>query len=269
MEANLSLGLGVAVAASYVASIHGFKPRELRGKDRNDVAVIYHRFVNVSVVCVGLIVVEPWLMVWQGRGHGWHDNFRHLYLVPTSWEDVYNVGKCLGMMCVLYMGPIFQYLYEKPDPIRDWKRAFGNIWGFRDHVFAPVTEEIIYRAILIDILSLNYTHHNIIRYGPILFGIAHIHHAYELVHVHRLDPMMVAVNTAFQTIYTSGFGILASHVHIKYHNVWCSIVMHSVCNLLGFPGDIKGTTGIKVIYYLLLLLGVYGFYHLTTSINYN
>lgn len=251
--------LSLVVSSSYVVSIHSFKPPSLKGKDRDDVEVIKHRFTNVSILCIFWILIVPII-----RGGDFWGNNKELWstLIPvSSWRSIYDMFYCVSLMSILYIGPIFHYLISDPNIVQDFRDNFTNKWGFRDHVFAPITEEIIYRAIIYFLLS-DFNPKSIIRYGPLLFGIAHIHHACELITVKKLNTIAVLINTTFQTIYTSLFGMLAFTIFIHTQNVWCAIIIHSYCNVMGFPSIITATPAIKFAYYSLLILGLLGFFYL-------
>lgn len=274
-----ALVLSMIVAASYVVAFQSFKPAHIIGKDRNDPTVIYHRIWRISLLCIVLVFGVPWLL------EVFYDNWQHSYastlvsygLLPGCTKtndftlDLVNILKAIGLISVLYVGPIADYLiksrFNLGIVLRDFASEFLQLDGFRDHVFAPITEEIIYRSIIVNLLSPFTNSYNLIVYTPLLFGIAHIHHGYDL-YVHKnLELSMVIMNGFVQLIYTSLFGILANYLFIQrgQGNIWCAIVVHSICNLIGFPELVvisSSSTNPRFwpyIYYTLLVVGIYTF----------
>ena len=247
----LSYITSILIASSYVFSIYFHQPSFLITKYRNDVEVIHYRLTRVTILCISL------LLVFSFKG------LRPLGLVPgftlthSFFTDIFNIIRALILIVTLYIGPIVNYL-ENTTPtsfIEDFSQNFLNIHGFRDHIFAPLTEEFIYRALILDVAGFTW-------WSPFLFGIAHIHHAYFMYNHSKLPPSMIIFNTIFQTTYTTLFGLLANHLFVKYQNLWCCVVVHAVCNLMGFPGDVQGGKGAKVRYWIGIVVGIMGFIYI-------
>lgn len=266
MEKWTSVVLCIIIASSYVISIHSFKPADLKGKNRNDRDVIKHRFFNVSILTILLIIMVPMVVNSSSSSSSLSSQsaVAPFHFFPTTVSDIHTCLYCLYMIMALYVGPIVDYLKWSPDISSDFKDLFLTIYGFRDHIFAPITEEIIYRSLIVTVLqSGSWKSTQIILWSPLLFGIAHIHHGYELMVHHKLDPIQVIINGVFQAIYTSLFGMLANHIFIDYASLWGCIIIHSVCNLIGFPSlKVEGLGYYQGIYYCLLVGGSYWFYRL-------
>ncbi|PSK77464.1 hypothetical protein CJJ07_002728 [Candidozyma auris] len=143
--------------------------------------------------------------------------------------------------------------------VQDMKEEYASLWGFRDHVFAPVTEELIYRALVLCILQpVVSSTWALTVYTPMLFGLAHLHHGWSL-YKQGTSLVTVLFTAAFQFLYTTVFGILANRVYLESgNNLWCAIVTHSTCNLGGFPSlEIRKTHARFFYVYLgLLVLGL-------------
>ena len=249
----MSLGLSIAVAMAYVVSIYSFRPPEIIGKDRDDLAVIYHRFKSVTIMCGMVMMIIP--MIMEGD---FIENFKAFRLFPHQIDAWIGCWRVFITMSVLYMGPIWLYIKDTWD-VKQWKHDgmynFTTVYGIRDHIFAPITEEFIYRAVIFHILEVRFAAKSIILWSPLLFGIAHIHHGYHLIREKNLSMAMVVMNGVFQTVYTSLFGVLANYVLYKYDNVWCCVVIHSYCNVMGFP-EMRWDYG----YMGMIVGGIVGFY---------
>lgn len=269
MHGGIAVGISVVVALAYVVSIHAFKPPTINGKSRDHVEVIRHRIRRVLVLCVGLVMSVPLVVTvleygasLSGLGHV----YSRLLLVPTSVRaEVGNCGYCLGMICALYVGPILNLVYEHgPENVARWLcRQYTSLHGFRDHVFAPVTEELIYRAVIITVMTTtDFDDTRVMVFTPILFGVAHIHHAYELIKHQHMEIKPVMMSAALQMSYTTLFAIIVNYVFMKYHTFWGCVIIHSGCNLMGFPEVVDGPVWKQVGYYVLLPMGAYWFYRL-------
>lgn len=180
-----------------------------------------------------------------------------LRLVPTSWHDIYMCGYCFVLALVLYSGPISDEVLSGQFTVED----FGTIFGFRDLVFAPVTEELIYRAVIDTILTSRYSTKAVTFGSPLLFGVAHIHHGYALLRDHR-PVAEVVVGVLFQTLYTTLFGTVANVIYMEKGSFWGGVLVHGVCNMMGIPG---GPERIGGVYYGMLVGGLGGFWYMIFS----
>lgn len=258
MNVVINVLLALIVASLYVSAVHMFRPAHLKGKDRNNLQVIHYRLRNVSVVTLILCIGVPLILNFIDSSVDIYNLYKQLGILPLRITDILW---CLIAISVLYCGPIFDYTWNYSSFIKqDFKNNFLTIYGFRDHIFAPITEELIYRSVITVILSSCFTKRQITIYSPLLFGIAHIHHGYEMYHVNHIKLTSVLLTVSFQTLYTSLFGMLSNYVLFKYQSVWCSVIIHSMCNLMGFPSLVQGSIVFQLVYYLLLLSGLYLFY---------
>lgn len=246
----LPLLLSGAIAYSYVASIKIAEPKHLKNLPRDDPSVIRYRLRRVTYLCIFILTLLP---IFVTYGLGYYQDIgsaiRQLGLVPgftnthSFNEDVLNIVKCLGKMVILYCGPLTSYLLALPAIVDDLKDNFLSLWGFRSHIFAPVTEEWVYRAAIVCLLQPVISNTWALSvYTPLLFGLAHLHHGWELYRQGMALQAIIAT-TAFQLLYTTLFGILANRIYISTgENLWCAIVMHVACNLGSFPSfEVKET----------------------------
>lgn len=224
------------MSSLYVVSFHAAQPKHIAGRLRDDPVMIKFRMQRITLLSVVLVVALPVLLPYlypelnDGLFRG------TLLLMPNGIEPILQ---SLGLICSLYLGSIVHYLIQIKGNVATifshFIVEFLSLEGFRDHVFAPITEELFYRSILHAILLPVCSIRNFILYSPMFFGIAHIHHGIELYYYRHIDLKMVLVTVVCQFAYTTLFGILANHVFIEYGTVWCPIVIHCVCNLIGFP----------------------------------
>jgi hypothetical protein len=138
----------------------------------------------------------------------------------------------------------------------------------RNIVLAPITEEIVFRALMIPPLAshyyFNYDRTPLIKkYGslkpegfvltpprtlpfldlspwkiiltcPLFFALAHLHHCYEKIRQgERVSRALTS--TLIQATYTTIFGGIAALLFMRTNSVLAPIVSHVVCNLVGLP----------------------------------
>ena len=135
--------------------------------------------------------------------------------------------------------------------------AWGETSTVKNLFWAPLFEEFIYRACLINVFieSGKYTPTYCVLLTPLFFAISHLHHVFEQQrnqwtlrqkllqekehieshleeYVSLKKAMLIAL---FKLAYTEIFGIYAGFVYIGTGSLWPAIALHSYCNLLGFP----------------------------------
>lgn len=251
----------IVVSLLYVVAIYYHTPASLKGLERDDLRVIHHRMHRLDILTVLLIVIVP-LLVATIDGVLWSLIMRYTGVVPgftinhSIQLDLLGIFKLLILICSLYVGPItfnayYYYKYAGDeggwDLFNDFVDSFVIIQGFRDHVFAPITEELVYRSMVLTLFHQQGKTWYTMYLTPLLFGIAHIHHGYQMRCQYKDLPLKTIIfGTSFQTLYTTIFGILTNYLFYKYHTVWCCIMVHGVCNLLGFPSYTKYATPVIV-----------------------
>jgi len=160
------------------------------------------------------------------------------------------------LYCVLYSSQIIDnFLFEKYDlfntsiSLKNQQRkhltlrklvvdmigsSILDIWSVRNYIFAPVTEEIVFTAMIL------YNYQNINSWKlSLFFGIPHLHHAFELyadIDNSHYTVMTILLTCGFQFLYTFVFGHINNIFYLKNNqNLLCCIVSHSICNYMGFP----------------------------------
>ena len=218
--------------------------------------------------------------------------------------DPLAILKTLLLCLLLFVGPFFEkgiaesrlWPWIKGDYVRE---TLGSWIGWRNYVAGPVTEELVFRSLIIPIhLMAQFSPAKIVFVTPLYFGIAHIHHFYEFTLTHPEAPVAHALaRSVFQFAYTSLFGFFASFVFLRTGSIYAAIAAHSFCNWMGVPrlwGPLKVEVGVPIgppaakkggpkddgpsidrggsryqklpvvwtaTYYALLFVGAFGFYH--------
>ncbi|EXJ69740.1 prenyl protein peptidase [Cladophialophora psammophila CBS 110553] len=155
-----------------------------------------------------------------------------------------DLFKSLTLTFLLYIGPLFEKIFIERDlddllhrGIAATSETLSSWQGYRNFVAGPVTEEIIFRSVLVPIhLLAKVAPSKVVFLTPLYFGIAHIHHFYEfhLTHPH-VSILPVLLRSLFQFTYTTLFGWFAAFIYLRTGSVYACIIIHSFCNWAGLP----------------------------------
>lgn len=276
------------VSASYVLGVYAtsINVNDYRS-GRDDPQVIRQRMGRITIISILNLFLVPWILCHFGSADSMRDAVLHLGLWPHHLSYLFEALRALLLIGLLYVGPIIDsllyYLFvPSGNPFQDFKEELNNIWGFRNYIFAPVTEEIFYTSMILNCYMLlpheEVTQLKLVWFTPFFFGLAHLHHAYETYRNSRTTMATVILTTALQVTYTTLFGCLTNCVFLKTGgNLWSCIILHAFCNLMGFPEpsqltiyytDVRkppSTFAAKLltwwnrIYFILLILGIWLF----------
>ncbi|CAG8452909.1 4536_t:CDS:10 [Paraglomus brasilianum] len=249
---------------------------------KNHPKVILQRMKTVGLTCV-LSFFGVWALI---SGYdGFTDKSFYLQLETTArlvgltlhFDILQLIGLIvypLTLTCILFAGPLFILWLNKGLPFQSnfsWRSdvydRFVSLIGFRNYIYAPTSEEFVFRCCMIPLLHYaGYTSVQIIFLSPLLFGIAHVHNAWDYYVAYGRDAKSLKLGiltSLFQFSFTSVFGWYASFLFLRTGSLIAPAVVHSFCNIMGFPSlDVsRHSTGLKFATYLAYILGIYGFYY--------
>eukprot|EP01134_Creolimax_fragrantissima_P008357 CFRG8357T1 len=169
-------------------------------------------------------------------------------------------------MIVLYAGPILLLWMDDEFNARTMienLRMRGTLGVIRDLILAPLTEEWVFRACMLPLLVPTFGW----GYGtlacPLFFGLAHVHHVYESVHVRGLNLSDSLSSAAIQFSYTTLFGLYSSYCFLQTGHVIAPAVSHSFCNAFGVPNiQYMSTHRDRKVLLPTLVFGLLGFFAL-------
>ncbi|KAF2688645.1 Abi-domain-containing protein [Lentithecium fluviatile CBS 122367] len=248
------------------------------------------RIRAVTFSCIVSVVLAAYVLHQSG-----HVSSLDILGLFGFWPiSLLDSARTMLLVVILFAGPLFEYGIVDGG-LKDWIRGKDvyqvlSSWvGYRNYVMGPISEELIWRSLIIPLHVLaNFSGKQIIFLTPLYFGIAHVHHLYEFRITHPHIPLVQAVaRSLFQFTYTSLFGFFAAFVFLRTGNVFSAILAHSFCNWMGLPrfyGRVgveagepigppgkrdgkggalryssKGTTW-TIAYYIILVAGALGFY---------
>lgn len=133
--------------------------------------------------------------------------------------------------------------------------------AFRNYVFAPLLEEIVFRRQTLVIWSCQRDEWRLL-FPAAMFALAHVHHIRSLG----------LVGLLFQIAYTFLFGIYAAALYVNTNTVWAPFAAHVVCNVLELPDVVAISTHprrrmVCVVYAVSIIGFALGFEPLTTLVR--
>ncbi|KAF4621778.1 hypothetical protein D9613_012095 [Agrocybe pediades] len=257
-------------------SLNGPNGYDERGRDHPD--VIRARLVAVSIAtvlcCLGVFGVIFYHIGadWKNLGIATKATALRLGLHLSFSSSTIDVLPHL-VVPFLFFGPLFaSYLGGQLPGQRYWtwqrnvaERFFG-IMGLRTYWVGPITEEIVFRACVLSVYHLSgASRYRMIFLGPLTFGLAHVHHAWETFN--RYGRNVAAAKRAifssiFQFAYTTLFGFLASFLFLRTGSIFPPITAHIFCNTIGVPEltwELRRYPKQKKAIIIAYLIGIAGF----------
>jgi prenyl protein peptidase len=151
-----------------------------------------------------------------------------MFIHTSMWHfDIIGIIKVIILNTVLFIGEYIA-IYRKKVPIRPPEI---NSFTAKVLLFAPFAEEFLYRGCFITYLIENgYSTKQCILLAPLVFSLSHFHFV-----ILEEKTMQYILAVCFQGAFTYVFGIYSGYIFIQTRSIWPSIILHSYCNLLGFP----------------------------------
>lgn len=145
------------------------------------------------------------------------------------------------------------------DFLHNTKLLASDVLAWRNFILAPLTEEIVFRACMIPtLLCAGLQPVTVIFLCPLFFGLAHVNHFWELVHLQNFDKKRALIIVGMQLGYTTVFGWYASFLYLRTGNIFAPLAAHVFCNIMGFP-DLNGVLQRGGLIFI-FLVGVVGFF---------
>lgn len=220
---------------------------------RDAPSIIRARTRAVGLTCVACTFIAVALLVIYGHATP-RDVLRLLGIWPVVALDIF---KTIALLAVLFVGPLYESLLVDGD-WRSWspsslKEAVWDRWtGYRNLIIAPVSEELVFRSLVIAIYLLaKVGATRIVFTTPLVFGLAHVHHLVEFVRSHTpagrtFPPINVLLIGILQSLvmftYTSLFGFFAAFLYLRTGSLFAAIAAHVFCNWQGVP-RVSGRVG--------------------------
>ncbi|KAJ2725635.1 CAAX prenyl protease [Coemansia sp. Benny D115] len=260
-----AVAISSALGALYVIGIYLvsalFPLAEVSLHDRNHPHVIKQRIRGALLATTISLLAAASLL------HSWLDQASVLGLLGLDPKRIVgSVIVSLVLVSTLYLGPlVLDHLDGRLFDWEAWRRAPANLWAqpglMRNYVVGPVTEELVYRSVVVSLwraagISVNRT----VFLSPLIFGFAHVHHALSQYRSGS-SAKAALLGMLFQVPYTTLFGWFAAAVFIRTGSVWGPVAAHIFCNVQGLPdvGRIDGYPRYRYFIWLAFVSGLVGF----------
>ncbi len=248
----------LALASIYVLSLYVWNS----DLDRDHPETIKRRFISAASM---LILSPPF--VWLFGRH--ESDFDLLTTIGVRSDGLLNaVVLPLILTMALFIGPICAsgrmrfWLVRQPEY---WRNCFSDLIWWRNHVVAPFTEELTFRACMLPILLKCASPFWAVIVAPLFFGTAHLHHMVERVSKKGQSVGEALFISLFQMTYTTVFGAFSAFLFLRTGHLASAVVVHGFCNFMGFPdfnevNNFKG--GERIVHIALYFVGIAMFYQL-------
>jgi len=232
-----AFSLALLLSCTYVGSL--YVAPEKYGRDHP--ITIKHRFMRVSVASMLSCIISYMsssVCVQQQQQQPGDDGalcaslFAWIGIRTEAWIPA--VVAPIILLSVLFTGPISTMCIDgTATSLISFDVKDVKFW--RNYIVAPLSEELVFRGCMLPILVPSFGKVTSILIGPLFFGIAHIHHAYEQYRNRFYTVRQIAIQTVFQTFYTTIFGILSSYIFLRTGHLLSAFLSHAFCNVMGFP----------------------------------
>jgi prenyl protein peptidase len=213
---------------------------------RDSPSVIRARVRSVTLACIACAVVNVYILAVLG-----HATPRDVLSLWGVWPIYFlDTLKPVALTLVLFVGPLFKTLVAEGEwrnitPSSIKTELFDSWTGYRNIIVAPLSEELVFRSLVISLYLLaKVSPTRIVFTTPLIFGMAHLHHLYTNLRSQtppgcKYPPLIawlqcIAVSL-FQFTYTSLFGFFAAFALLRTGNVYGVVLVHSFCNWMGVP----------------------------------
>ncbi|XP_065315760.1 CAAX prenyl protease 2-like isoform X2 [Gordionus sp. m RMFG-2023] len=172
---------------------------------RDDPVVIKYRFFSVLLTCL----ISPIFICWHISNKS--DILIHLGIRKSGLIAAIFIP--LFTLFLLFLGPIYLWFLENKE--KEYHKYYSkiSIYGLRNYIIAPLTEEYIFRSCIVSILLTYHTHSKTIFIASFIFGLAHFHHIFENINK-GISLNRALIISCFQFIYTTIFGAYSTFVFI-------------------------------------------------------
>ncbi|EER28999.1 hypothetical protein D8B26_000739 [Coccidioides posadasii str. Silveira] len=239
ISTNVAVVLSIACTLLYVVPLYMSKAsRPSPTLSRDAPSVIKYRVRAVMTACFICSLGTLYLIVSKG-----HTTYLEALRFLGWWPlGPLEIVKSLFLTAILFLGFLFERGIAEGQ-WRNWIRWQSLIeplteWaGWRNYVAGPITEEVVFRSIIVALhLMAKISPTSIVFVSPLYFGIAHVHHFYEFKLTHAYAPLgTMLFRTVFQFAYTTIFGWYAAFLYLRTGSLFAVIAVHSFCNCCGVP----------------------------------
>lgn len=218
------------LSAMYVLSLYVWQNTHLR----NHPSIIKKRSLSVFVTAL----ISPVIIYLFGSPEMVYKHSM-LDLLGFRIEGLFMACTVpLILTMILFLGPLTMQshsdnwqLYAEP---MYWLNNCRDLVWLRDHVVAPFSEELTFRACMLPLLMDCLQPQDSVFICPLFFGFAHFHHVVGRVkNGYKLKSAVLL--SVFQFLYTTMFGAYSALLFLRTGHFVAPFLAHAFCNHMGFP----------------------------------
>ncbi|KAL9084672.1 MAG: hypothetical protein Q9159_005102 [Coniocarpon cinnabarinum] len=271
ISTSLAALLSIGFTLFYVIPLYfSSRTRPSPQLSRDAPAVIRARIRAVAITTIWSTVITILIAINKA-----HTSLGQTLQLLGWWPiDPVDIARVFALVVILFVGPLYEACVVDGE-WRSWfsgrgfAETFSTAIGWRNYVASPVTEELVFRSLILPlhVLALppsslhpadpapndpntppsdRVTHPAVIQLifvTPLYFGLAHAHHLYEFRVSHPQAPLLQGIlRSLFQFMYTTIFGWFAAFVFLRTGSLWACILVHAFCNWRGLP-RLRGRLG--------------------------
>lgn len=277
----VSILASITVSSLYVLAIY-LIPADIQRLPRDNPKNMTARMIAVTIAALANTILT--ILILSYNGHDSDIGFAILF--GYRFDNVLSViVSTVLLMAIFYLGPLTTLLIYLATLtthsiestglliLRDRPKSLSEVAGevidshfigidrltiFRNIVFAPVSEEVVYRGLVFPLLfTLNcgsadtsrHRHYSMITAArqcpmptmrtlliicPIMFGLAHVHHFLDKIRSGQ-TIVQASIPTIIQFTYTTIFGLIAVILFARTGSIVAPILSHIICNIVGLP----------------------------------
>ncbi|XP_071962871.1 CAAX prenyl protease 2-like [Antedon mediterranea] len=230
----ISIVYCLLLAIIYVSSLYvcGIK------LPRDHPKTVKRRIAAVIIVCI----IAPILLLYLGQPTSKDQQVKGLWVWLGMRLDGFLVAATLPLLLtmILFLGPLTMTvidLYQSNclfSPNLWFDQDLFSLVFIRNFIVAPISEEFVFRACMLPLLVPCLGALKSIFICPLLFGVAHAHHAIERFRS-REQLVNILAGFVFQFTYTTIFGTFCAFIFIRTGHLVGICMCHTFCNFMGFP----------------------------------
>lgn len=153
----------------------------------------------------------------------------------------------LLLTCLLFLGPIVAYVLschvQQRSVVTALSASFTKqfsgrhlIFSVRSMIFAPICEEVVFRAVIVTIMIVGgFSPAWASYFPPLLFGVAHSHQLIGMVRANNIAFKQAVMQVCFMLSYTTVFGMYVCFLYYRTGHLLAVVLVHAFCNMMGVP----------------------------------
>lgn len=223
-----SLISSTAVACTFVGLLYIWPYRV-----RRDPRSIRLRIVSVAITCTLSTILVSYIIPYKNYPQ---DMINILGIsLSKNLQITTSLLPTLILSSLLFLGPlaVLKDTYTLNELKNEFITELGYETFWRDYLIAPLSEEFVFRGVIIALLSSSINNSFIILIiSSVIFSAAHTHHYF----LQGIQQTLYSKSALFSIlIITMIFGLYSGTLFIKSNCLISSISCHIFCNAMGAP----------------------------------